>query len=250
MKQEGTRIVCATAYNAAEAALAEEAGIDVILVGDSVANVELGLPNTVFATLPMMIHHTQAAARSVHRALLLGDLPFGSYQSSVSQAVDSASALMQAGARAVKLEGCFPDRVAAMVRAGIPTFGHLGMTPQSVNAFGGHKVQGKNQADHDRLLSEARELQDAGACAIVLELIPAALAGEISRTLKIPTIGIGAGPECDGEVQVWADLLGLSPRVYRHAKPYMDGRGAILDALRTYAKEVRDGQFPGPEQSV
>ncbi len=249
LKQDRTKIVCATAYDALEASLLDEAGVDLILVGDSVASVKLGLANTVFATLEMMVHHTAAAARGVERALVVGDLPFGSYQSSVSQCVDSASKLMQAGARAVKLEGDFPDRVAALTHAGIPTMGHLGMTPQSVNKFGGHRVQAKDADGAASLLASALELQQAGAFAIVLELVPSEVARSVTEALSIPTIGIGAGPYCSGEVQVWSDLLGLGTRTYKHAKPYLSGRELILGALRQYAAEVREGKFPSEDNS-
>jgi 3-methyl-2-oxobutanoate hydroxymethyltransferase len=194
------------------------------------------------------VHHTRATRQGVKQALLVADLPFGSYQSSTAQAVDSAVALMKAGAEAVKLEGDYPEAVSAMVRAGIPVMGHVGFTPQSVNKFGGHKVQGKGDGGND-VLNEALSLEAAGVFGIVFELVPAALAKEASEKLKVPTIGIGAGAGCDGQIQVIHDVLGLLPESYKHAKAYVDGRGLFGNALETYTAEVRAGEFPGEENS-
>ncbi|CAN5577611.1 3-methyl-2-oxobutanoate hydroxymethyltransferase [soil metagenome] len=241
-------IVCLTAYDATFGAIADAAGVDLVLVGDSVGNVLLGYPSTVPVTLEQMVHHTAATARGVKRALIVADLPFGSYQSSIAQAVDSAVALMKAGAEAVKLEGTYTEEIRAIIKAGIPVMGHVGLTPQSVNLFGGHKVQGKGDAG-ETVLNAAKAIEEAGAFAIVLELIPAALSKQITEAISIPTIGIGAGAECTGQVQVLTDVLGIEPRQFRHAKPYMDGHKLMVEALQAYAQEVRDGQFPAAENS-
>ena len=248
MKLSGTKIVCLTAYDAYFGRLADEAGVDLVLVGDSVANVCLGYPNTVSVTLDEMLHHVRAVRRGVKRALLVADLPFGAYNSSVSQAVDAAVLLMKAGAESVKLEGDYPDAIAAMTKAGIPVMGHVGMTPQSVNNFGGFRVQGKG-SDGDRVLKEAKSIESAGAYSIVLELLPAQLAGKITKELGIPTIGIGGGPDCDGQIQVIHDILGLSSDTFKHAKRYAEGETSFLKGIRDYAGEVRSESFPTSENS-
>jgi 3-methyl-2-oxobutanoate hydroxymethyltransferase len=244
LKAKGQKIVSVTAYDVVSAAIAEEAGADFILVGDSLGNVILGLETTIPVELEDIEHHVRAARAGCRRALLVADLPFGSYQASVEQAVSSAVRLMKAGAEAVKLEGPYLDEIRAIVKAGIPVMGHLGMTPQSVNVFGGFRVQGKGEDDAERIKREALDLQEAGVFGMVLELIPGALAGEISRSLTVPTIGIGAGPECDGQIQVLHDVLGLNTGEFRHAKRYVDGRGLFLQGLTSYADEVRAGTFP------
>ena len=243
MREAGERIVCVTAYDSTFGALADEAGVDVVLVGDSVANVLLGMPETTGVDLDAMVHHVRATRAGVSKALLVGDLPFGSYGASVAQAVESATRLVRAGAEAVKMEGDHPEAVAACVRAGIPVMGHLGFTPQSVNLLGGHRVQGRGEAG-DAILSAARRLAEAGACGVVLELVPAELAARVTREVDLPTIGIGAGAGCDGQIQVLHDVLGLLERTFRHAKPYLGGRALITQALRDYAGEVRKGSFP------
>ncbi len=248
MKGRGEKIVVVTAYDAAFGAMADEAGVDVILVGDSVGNVMLGFDSTLPVTLEQMIHHTAATSRGVKRALLVADLPFGSYQTSPEQAVDSSVALMKAGAHAVKLEGDYVDAIAAIVHAGIPVMGHLGMTPQSVHKFGGFKVQGRGKAACS-IIDQGKALEEAGAFSFVLELIPAELAADVTAQVGIPTIGIGAGPDCDGQVQVLHDVLGLSPELFKHAKPYMDGRRLIIEALKNYSSEVRTKEFPTGENS-
>jgi 3-methyl-2-oxobutanoate hydroxymethyltransferase len=248
MRERGERIVCVTAYDAVLGELADAAGVDVVLVGDSLGNVLLGFENTVPVTLEHMVHHTRATRAGVKRALLVADLPFGSYQASVSQAVDSAVALMRAGAEAVKLEGDYDEAVRAIVRAGIPVMGHLGMTPQSVNAFGGHRVQGKGEAG-DAVLAATQKLEAAGAFGVVLELIPAALAERITNSVGLATIGIGAGIGCSGQIQVMHDVLGLSTGTYRHARAFAPGRETLLGGLRDYAAAVRDLSFPGQENS-
>ncbi len=249
MRAAGERIVCVTAYDSTFGTLADEAGVDVVLVGDSVANVLLGMPETTGIDLAGMVHHVRATRAGVSKALLVGDLPFGSYGASVAQAVESAATLVRAGAEAVKLEGDHPEAVAACVRAGIPVMGHLGFTPQSVNLFGGHRVQGRGDAG-EAIVEAAHRLAMAGACAVVLELVPAELAVRITREVDLPTIGIGAGAGCDGQIQVLHDVLGLSERVFRHAKPYLEGRAIITQALRSYAEEVRTGAFPSEANAV
>jgi 3-methyl-2-oxobutanoate hydroxymethyltransferase len=248
MRERGERIVCLTAYDAAFGEIADSAGVDLVLVGDSVGNVMLGYPSTVPVTLEEMVHHTRATAAGVKRALVVADLPFGSYQASIEQAVTSAVALMKAGAEAVKLEGNYPEAVAALVRAGIPAMGHVGMTPQSVHQFGGHRVQGKGDDGH-RIVQVAQQLEEAGAFSIVLELIPADLAEKVTETLTIPTIGIGAGAGCSGQIQVLHDVLGLTRQRFRHAKVYADGWSCLSGAIESYVAEVRDSSFPRPENS-
>lgn len=243
MRAAGERIVCVTAYDAAFGALADESGVDLILVGDSVANVMLGMRETTGVGLAEMAHHVRAVRAGVSKALLVADLPFGSYGASVAQAVESASFLVRAGAEAVKLEGDHPEAIAACVRAGIPVMGHLGFTPQSVNLFGGHRVQGRGEAG-DAIFNAARRVADAGAFGLVLELVPSELAERVTRKVDLPTIGIGAGTGCDGQIQVLHDVLGLSERTFKHAKAYANGREMATNALKAYAEEVRTGMFP------
>lgn len=248
LRAKGSKIVCITAYDATLGALADAAGADIILVGDSVGNTLLGYSSTLPVTMEDMIHHTRATRAGVERAHLVSDLPFGSYQASVIDAVHSSVSLIKVGAESVKLEGAYHEAISEIVRAGIPVMGHVGMTPQSINQFGGFRVQGKG-AKGQPILDAAKRIQDAGAYAIVLELIPAELASQITEELDIPTIGIGAGPHCSGQVQVIHDLLGLSPQPLKHAKTYIDGKEGIVDALRQYSSEVREGQFPSSEHS-
>lgn len=248
MRERGEKLVCVTAYDSAFASIADEAGVDVILVGDSVGNVMLGYPNTVPVTLEDMLHHTRAVATAVRRALLVADLPFGSYESSVAKAVDSAVLLAKAGAEVVKLEGAYPEVIEAITRAGLPVMGHLGMTPQSVNVFGGHRVQGRGHKGA-QVLEDARVIAEAGACSMVLELVPSELSARITAEVDCPTIGIGAGSGCDGQIQVMHDLLGLSSEIFKHSKAYMSGRTLATEAFRAYASEVRSNLFPTEEQS-
>jgi 3-methyl-2-oxobutanoate hydroxymethyltransferase len=248
MKKRGERIVSVTAYDATFGAMADEAGVDLILVGDSVGNVMLGYDTTVPVTLDQIVHHTKATRAGVSRALLVADLPFGSYQVSTAQAMESAICLMKAGADAVKLEGNYSEAIKAMVRAGIPVMGHVGMTPQSVNKFGGFRVQGRGEAA-DQVVDDAKAIDDAGVFSMVLELVPAELAKVISAEVGAPTIGIGAGPECDGQIQVLHDVLGLSPKVHKHAKRYVSGHECLVDGLRQYSEEVRSSAFPEEKHS-
>lgn len=253
MKGEGRRIVSLTCYDALHARLLDAAGVDVVLVGDSVNQVVAGRESTLSATLDQMIYHGAAVRRGLARALLVIDLPFLTYQVSVEEAIRNAGRVLQeTGAQAVKLEGGAPmvRTVKALVERGIPVMGHLGLTPQSVHALGGYRVQGRTPESAERLLAEARLLEDAGAFALVLELVPAPLAGRISRGLTIPTIGIGAGAGCDGQVLVLPDMLGLNtgfkPKFLKH---YAELGEAVRDAVGRYAAEVREGRYPGPDQS-
>lgn len=248
MKAKGQRIVSVTAYDYPSASIADACDVDLILVGDSLGNVVLGYENTIPVTLEEMEHHTRAVRRGVKEALLVADLPFGSYNSSVQQAVDSSVRLMKAGAEAVKLEGPYTEAIRAVTKAGIPVMGHVGMTPQSVNKFGGFKVQGKGESAQ-AVREAACQIEDAGAFSIVLELVPADLAMTITKSLSIPTIGIGAGPHCDGEVQVFHDVMGLSEQVFKHAKDYVNARSLMVEGLRKYTDEVRNNKFPTEENS-
>lgn len=252
MKAKGQRIVAITAYDYPSAQLADAAGVDVVLVGDSVGNTMLGYETTLPVQLDEILHHLKAVRRGLQRALLVADMPFLSYGVSVEDAVYNAGRLMQAGAEAVKVEGASPrvlESIRAMVGVGIPVMAHLGLTPQSIHQFGGYRLQGRTASEQEALLQAAQAAQEAGAFSLVLEVIPASLAKRITESVAIPTIGIGAGVHCDGEIQVWHDLLGLSAQQFRHAKRYVQLREIITDALRQYADEVRNRQFPAPEHS-
>ena len=248
-------IVCTTAYDYTMARLADEAGVDVILVGDSLAMLIQGGTTTLPVTLDEMIYHTKCVAVGVERALVIGDMPFGSYEASSEQAVLSASLLMKKGAaQAVKLEGGVRvvEQVRAIVAAAIPVFGHIGLTPQSYHVMGGFKVQGRENkkpgiASAGDLLDDARALEDAGCSGIVLEGMPCAVAEEITSTLSIPTIGIGAGKACDGQILVCNDLLGMSDWSPKFVKRFEGVGDAIIKGFRSYCQEVRDGTFPSKE---
>ena len=251
-KERGEKWAMLTAYDTYSAAIFEEAGIPVLLVGDSAGNVVLGHSSTVQVTVEDMLLLTKAVTRSTKRSLIVADLPFGSYESGPEQAFGTAVRLMkEGGAQAVKLEGGV--RVAPQIKllhdSGIPVMAHIGFTPQSEHALGGFRVQGRG-AGAEQLLADARAVQEAGAFAVVLEMVPAALAAEVSKELVIPTVGIGAGPDCDAQVLVWPDMAGLNGgRVPRFVKKYADLRGELLRAAQEYADEVRGGVFPGPEHS-
>jgi 3-methyl-2-oxobutanoate hydroxymethyltransferase len=253
MKAAGRRIVMLTCYDAAFARLLEQADVDVLLVGDSVNQVLAGHETTLSATLDQMIYHAASVRRGSRRALVFVDLPFLTYQVSVAEAIRNAGRVLQeSGAHGVKLEGGRPmaETVRALVDRGIPVIGHLGLTPQSVHALGGYRVQGRDTGTAERLLADARALEEAGACGIVLELLPAALASRISAALTIPTIGIGAGAGCDGQVLVLHDLLGLNEGFNpKFLKRYAELGEAVRAAVRAYAAEVRDGSYPGPAHS-
>jgi 3-methyl-2-oxobutanoate hydroxymethyltransferase len=247
-------VTMVTAYDYPTATVLDEAGVDIVLIGDSLGNTVLGLPNTLPVTMADTLRHTAAVARGTRRALVVADLPFLSYGVSVEETVRNAGAcLKEAGAEAVKLEGgsSVAEQVARLVALGIPVMGHLGLTPQSIHRFGGMKVQGRGAAEAERLLSEARILQEAGVFSIVLEAIPAAVATRITESLAIPTIGIGAGPGCDGQVLVFHDLVGWSPAGFapRFVKRYADVRQVMVDAVSRYVAEVRAGEFPDEAHS-
>ncbi len=252
-KARGDRFAMVTAFDASSGALLDESGIPVILVGDSLAMVSLGYDSTLPVTLDEMLHHTRAVARGVRRALIVGDLPFGSYQDSPSQALSAATRMLkEGGANAVKLEGGAPMVATTrhLVERGIPVMGHLGLTPQSVNQFGGFKVQARDEAAAGRLVADARALADAGAFAIVLEGVPNDVAAEATAAIDVPTIGIGAGPATDGQVLVWHDLLGLtSGRLPRFVKQYANLRSEIAGAIKAFQSEVADGEYPAPEHT-
>jgi 3-methyl-2-oxobutanoate hydroxymethyltransferase len=248
MMEAGEKIVCITAYDYTSALLCDSAGVDVVLVGDSLGNVVQGHSTTVPVTLEEMVYHTRCVRRGLSSPLLVGDLPFGSYNVSVSQAVESAIALMKAGADAVKLEGDYTEEISAIVKAGIPVMGHVGFTPQSINEFGGHKVQGRGDSG-DGVLKEALSIQEAGAFGVVLEMIPAEVATMITKKLEIPTIGIGAGAACDGQIQVWHDVFGLSARKLKHARWFAQGQDIFGTALSEYIASTKSGEFPTSENS-
>ncbi len=253
-KQQQQKIVALTAYDYSAARLADRAGVDIVLVGDTLGIMSLGYSTTIPVTMEEMLHHVKACRRGVHSALLVADMPFGSYQASVEDAIRNAAQLMkEGGAQAVKIEG--GSEIAAtvhrMTQVGIPVMGHIGLQPQSVNAYGGNKAQGRDTESANQLLKDAIILQKEGAFSIVLEAIPADLSSEISSCLNIPTIGIGAGPECDGQVQVWHDILGIYPgKRYRHVKQYVDLGEQIDVAIRSYSDEVRGKSFPTKEHSL
>lgn len=252
-KQRGERFVMLTAYDYLSARILDEAGVPVILVGDSLGMVVLGYSSTVPVTLEEMLHHTRAVSRAVSRSLVVGDMPFGSYQEGPQQALRSATRfLKEGGAHAVKLEGAGPtlDAVALLVQSGIPVMGHLGLTPQSVHQLGGYRVQGRDPEAADRMVEDARALEEAGIFALVLEAIPAELGQRITASVGVPTIGIGAGPHTDAQVLVWHDMLGLTAgRLPRFVKQYADLRGEITAAVKTFMHEVADGEYPGPEHT-
>jgi 3-methyl-2-oxobutanoate hydroxymethyltransferase len=251
-KRDKKKVIVVTAYDALFTRILEQAGIEAILVGDSLGVVVQGKPNTLSVTMEDMLYHTRLVAGAAQRAMVIGDMPFMSYQASKEDALRNAGHFLQAGAHAVKLEGgaAILDRVDAMTQVGIPVIGHLGMTPQSVHQYGGYKVQGKGQDQAKTLLSDAKALEEAGAVAVVLEAIPAALAATITEQLTIPTIGIGAGPHCDGQVLVLYDLLGLFDEfVPKFVKPYAHLKADALQALRRYKEEVEQGKFPGDSES-
>jgi 3-methyl-2-oxobutanoate hydroxymethyltransferase len=250
-KDSGRKITMLTAYDYPFAQLADLAGVDMILVGDSLGMVVLGLEGTVAVTMEDMIHHIKAAVRGCQRALVVGDMPFMSYNTSIRDAIVNAGRLIkEGGCEAVKLEGGvqFAPTVKAIVRAGIPVQGHIGLTPQTASSLGGFKTQGRDLAGATQLVNDAQSLENAGAFSIILEAVPAPVGELIAETLKIPVIGIGAGPKVDGQVLVTHDLLGLFDKfVPKFVKPYAQIRTIILDALKEYKQDVIDGSFPAPE---
>lgn len=247
MKQEGRKITMVTAYDYSMARLVEQSEIDCVLVGDSVAMVMHGYPSTVHATVEMLEFHTQAVARGLKKKFLVADMPFLSFRKGPQVALECVERLMRAGAHSVKLEGIrgHEDVVDAIVRSGVPVMGHIGLTPQSIHQLGGFRVQGKDEETAKELLSQAQKLEELGCFSIVLECVPAHLAAEITAKIQIPTIGIGAGIQCDGQVLVLQDLLGMNtdfkPRFVRH---FADGAAWVPAALNAFQKEVAVGRFP------
>lgn len=249
-KQRGERWPMLTAYDVYSAQVFDEAGIPVLLVGDSAANTVYGYPDTVAVTVDELLPLAAAVVRGTSGAMVVGDLPFGSYQAGPQQALATAVRFMkQAGVQAVKLEGgaVVADSIRLLTDAGIPVMAHVGFTPQSVNSLGGYRVQGRGDAA-EAVLADARAVAEAGAFAVVLEMVPSDTAARITDTLEIPTIGIGAGPRCDAQVLVWQDMAGLrSGRLPKFVKVYADLRGSLLQAARDFGREVVDGDYPGPE---
>ena len=248
---DGERIAMLTAYDYPTAAILDEAGIPMLLVGDSLGQVMLGYESTVRVTMDEMLHHAKAVVRGAHRALIVADMPFLSYATPDDAVRNAGRFLREAGAQAVKVEGGVRTArvIETLVRAGVPVMGHIGLTPQAINALGKIRVQGRTREAARALLHDALAVQEAGAFAVVVELVPEQLAAAITARLRIPTIGIGAGAGCSGQVQVVTDFLGLGTFMPRHAKPYADMRGAILAAATAYKAEVEAGTFPGAAQS-
>jgi 3-methyl-2-oxobutanoate hydroxymethyltransferase len=254
LKTNGEKIVVVTAYDALFGRLVDEAGVDAVLVGDSVATAVFGHDSTLPVTLEQMIYHAAAVRRGVKRALIVIDMPFLTYQASVELAIlNCGRAMQETGASAVKIEGGSPEMietVRALVRTGIPVMAHIGFTPQSVKMIGGARIQGRTPAEADRLIAEAQGLEDAGAFALVIELVPADLSARITRALQIPTIGIGAGPDCDGQVLVLPDLLGLNDTFApKFLKRYAEMAKDVRAAVSRFADEVRGGSYPDQEHS-
>lgn len=250
LAQEGQKITMLTCYDASFAAMLDEAGVETLLVGDSLGMVMQGADSTLPVTLDEMIYHVRCVARATRNALVIGDMPFGSYQESPQQAFASAARLMQAGAHMVKLEGgaFMADTTRFLVERGIPVCSHIGLTPQFVNTFGGYRVQGKSEDDAARIRADARTLADAGASMVLMECVPAGLAASITAELSVPTIGIGAGPEVSGQVLVIYDMLGVYPgKKARFVKNFMPEAGSIPGAVKAYVHAVKNGSFPAPE---
>jgi 3-methyl-2-oxobutanoate hydroxymethyltransferase len=252
MHEQGERIAMLTCYDASFAALCDESGVEILLVGDSLGMVIQGHDSTLPVTMQDMEYHVRCVARGSRKAFVLGDLPFASYQASREQAYLNAARLIAAGAQGVKLEGgrTMLETIRFLVERGIPVCGHVGLTPQSVNQLGGYRVQGKGDAAGQQVLDDARAVEDAGAAMVVLEAVPAALAKDVTGTLSIPTIGIGAGADCAGQVLVLHDMLDIYPgRKARFVKNFMAGAADAKTAIRRYVEEVKAGTFPGPEHA-
>jgi len=250
MHSTGEKIATLTGYDASFAALLDRCGIDLILIGDSLGNVLQGHGTTLPVTMEQMIYHTECVCRGGRRCFVAADMPWASYQENREQALRNASRLMAAGAQMVKLEGgaIMAETVNFMVERGIPVWAHIGLTPQSVHALGGYRVQGKDEAAARRMKDDALALQQAGASMMLIEMIPAALGAEITQSLKIPTIGIGAGPACSGQILVLHDMLGIYPgKTARFVRNFMAGASSIDDAVKVYVTAVKDGSFPATE---
>jgi 3-methyl-2-oxobutanoate hydroxymethyltransferase len=249
MRQAGEKIAVLTAYDASFAALMDQAGVDVILIGDSLGNIVQGETSTLPVTIEHMVYHTSCVAKGQASAFLIADMPFGSY-STPEQAMQSAAQLMRAGAHMVKLEGgaWLAETVKFLVERSVPVCGHLGLLPQSVHTLGGFKVQGKSTESAQTLINDAKALQEAGAQLLVLEAIPSDLGKKVTESIQIPTIGIGAGADCSGQVLVMHDMLGAFPgRSPKFVKNFLSGQGSIEEAFKCYVQEVKTGKFPGPE---
>jgi 3-methyl-2-oxobutanoate hydroxymethyltransferase len=252
MTQDGDKITMLTCYDASFAALLDAAGVDTLLIGDSLGMVLQGHDSTLPVTMRDVAYHTACVARGSQRAFIIADMPFGSFQVSPGRAFENAACLMAAGAQMVKLEGgeTMAATIAYLTARGVPVCGHLGLTPQSVHQIGGYRIQGKTEAQAQRLIAEAKLLEDAGAGMLVLELIPAALAGEVTAALSIPTIGIGAGVDCSGQVLVLYDMLDIFPgKKARFVKNFLQDAGSVQSALAAFVSEVKAKTFPGPEHS-
>jgi 3-methyl-2-oxobutanoate hydroxymethyltransferase len=252
MAHDGEKIAALTCYDASFAALLEGAGVDILLVGDSLGMVLQGHDTTLPVTLLAMEYHTACVARGSQRAFIMADMPFVTFQASPAQTFGNAARLLAAGAQMVKLEGgaVMADTISFLTARGVPVCGHLGLTPQSVHQFGGYRVQGRNEPDAERLLADALTLQDAGADVLVLELVPAVLAREITAQLRIPTIGIGAGAGCSGQVLVLYDMLDIFPgKKAKFVKNFLENADSIQQAIEKYVKEIKTGTFPGPGHS-
>jgi 3-methyl-2-oxobutanoate hydroxymethyltransferase len=252
MAQEGDRITMLTCYDASFAALLDASGVDTLLIGDSLGNVLQGHETTLPVTLRDIVYHTQCVARGTKRAFIIGDMPFGTFQVSPQEAFRNAVEIMAAGAQMVKIEGgkIMLETIEFLVQRGVPVCGHIGLTPQSVHQLGGFKVQGRQQSDAERLIEEAKVLESAGAGMIVLEAIPAALGRDVTKAIRTPTIGIGAGVDCSGQVLVLHDMLDVFPgKKAKFVKNFMRGAGSIQAAVQAFVKEVKAGTFPGPEHS-
>ncbi|PLX71914.1 MAG: 3-methyl-2-oxobutanoate hydroxymethyltransferase [Azoarcus sp.] len=251
MRAEGRKIAMLTCYDASFAALVERCGVDIVLIGDSLGNVLQGQKSTLPVTMDHMVYHTECVARGCNRPFIVADMPFGSYHESPAQAMRNAARLMAAGAQMVKLEGgeFMAETVHFLVERGVPVCAHIGLTPQSVHQLGGYRVQGRNEAGAERLKADALALEDAGAGLMVMEMVPATVATEITSILKsMATIGIGAGPSCDGQVLVLHDLLGVYPgKTARFVRNFMNGAGSIDEAVTGYVAAVKDGSFPAAE---
>jgi 3-methyl-2-oxobutanoate hydroxymethyltransferase len=252
-KSKGEKLTMLTAYDYSFARLVDMSGVDAILVGDSLGNVMLGLPDTLPVTMDTMVHHSLAVSRGVKDAMIVGDMPFMSYQVSKEQTVENAGRLIKEGrANAVKLEGgkVMAERVKAIVEASIPVMGHIGLTPQSINSMGGLKIQGKDRETAEKLLEDALALEEAGCFAVVLECVPDTLGALLTQKLGIPTIGIGAGPECDGQILVYHDLIGLFGDFQpKFVKRYVEAGNIIQKAFSDFVEDVKAKKFPGPEHS-
>jgi 3-methyl-2-oxobutanoate hydroxymethyltransferase len=252
MAQEGDRITMLTCTDASFAALLDAAGVDTFLVGDSLGMVVQGHDSTLPVTIDDMVYHTRCVARKTQRALVIGDMPFGSYQKSPQQAFENAARLMSAGAQMIKLEGgeIMAETVAFLAGRGVPVCGHIGLTPQSVHALGGYRIQGKTEDAAQALVRSGKSLQDAGASLMVVELVPAAVGKALSDALDIPVMGIGAGAHCDGQILNLYDMLDIYPgKKPRFVKNFIQGAGSVQQAIANFVKEVKAGTFPGPEHS-